>query len=289
MRPSADGEGAEAKVLRGRVPGSRLRVVDVEVKEPLEAAAVREVVVELEARIAARFPQRGLRQVAKDLTLLVDTVETSTTETQGRVRLARIASRVVMALILGGTLVALAFAFKDAIVNPEGDIRSSLDVLPLIETTINDIVYAGIAVFFLYSFPERVQRGRLLNLLHQLRSTAHIIDMHQLTKDPEQLKGSFVPSTASRPLELNRDEMERYLDYCSELLALVGKTAALCAEESRDDVVLDTVSTVETLCVGISRKIWQKISNLPTSDDAVPPPASSTKPVEYPELRPPRL
>jgi hypothetical protein len=263
--------------------------VDVAVKEPLEADAVREVVVELEARIAARFPQRGLRRVAADLATLVDAVETSTTETQGRVRLARIASRVVMALILGGTLVALAFAVKDAIINSDGEIRTSLDVLPLIETTINDIVFAGIAVFFLYSFPERVQRGRLLNLLHQLRSTAHIIDMHQLTKDPEQLKPSFVPSTASKPLELNRDEMERYLDYCSELLALVGKTAALCAEESRDNVVLDTVSTVETLCAGISRKIWQKISNLPAPGDAVPATVSSTKPVEYPELRPPRL
>jgi hypothetical protein len=247
--------------------------VDVAVKEPLEADAVREVVIELEARIAARFPQRGLRQVAADLALLVDAVETSTTETQVRVRMSRIASRVVMVLILGGTLVALGLGFKDAIVNEDGSIRNSLDVLPLIETTINDVVFAGIAVFFLYSFPERVQRGRLLNLLHQLRSTAHIIDMHQLTKDPEQLKPSFVPSSVSKPLELNRDEVERYLDYCSELLALVGKTAALCAEESRDDVVLDTVSTVETLCVGISRKIWQKISNLPPPEEAQSPPA----------------
>jgi hypothetical protein len=244
--------------------------VDVAVKEPLDADAVREVVVELEARIAARFPKRGLRQVAADLAVIIDAVETSTAEQHVRVRLSRIASRLLMALILGGTLIALGFAFKDAVVE-EGEITSSLDVLPLIETVINDIVFAGIAVFFLYSFPERVRRGRLLNLLHQLRSTAHIIDMHQLTKDPEQLKPSFVPSAVSKPLELNRDEMERYLDYCSELLALVGKTAALCAEESRDDVVLDTVSTVETLCVGISRKIWQKISNLPSPEDAVPP------------------
>jgi hypothetical protein len=263
--------------------------VDVAVKQPLDADAVREVVVELEARIAARFPKRGLRQVAADLALLIDAVETGTAEQQGRVRMSRIASRVMMLLILGGTLVALGLGFKDAIFDTDGRITSSLDVLPLIETTINDVVFAGIAVFFLYSFPERVQRGRLLNLLHQLRSTAHIIDMHQLTKDPEQLKRSFVPSAASKPLELTRDEMERYLDYCSELLALVGKTAALCAEESRDDVVLDTVSTVETLCVGISRKIWQKISNLPSSEDAVPPTGHSAKPVEYPELRPPRL
>jgi len=244
--------------------------VDVAVKEPLDADAVREVVVELEARIAARFPSRGLRQVAADLAVLVDAVETGAHSTQGRVRIARLASRIVMALVLAGTVVVIGFAFKDAAFGDHA-VRSTLDLLPLIETVINDVVFAGIAVFFLYSFPERVQRGRLLNLLHQLRSTAHIIDMHQLTKDPEQLKPSFVPSAVSKPLELNRDEMERYLDYCSELLALVGKTAALCAEESRDDVVLDTVSTVETLCVGISRKIWQKISNLPPPEDAVTP------------------
>ncbi len=244
--------------------------MDVAVKEPLDADAVREVVVELEARIAARFPTRGLRQVAADLAVLIDAVETGAHSTQGRVRIARLASRIVMALVLAGTLVVIGFAFKDAAFGDHA-VRSTLDLLPLIETVINDVVFAGIAVFFLYSFPERVQRGRLLNLLHQLRSTAHIIDMHQLTKDPEQLKRSFVPSTASKPLELNRDEMERYLDYCSELLALVGKTAALCAEESRDDVVLDTVSTIETLCVGISRKIWQKISNLPAPEDAVSP------------------
>ena len=41
---------------------------------------------------------------------------------------------------------------------------------------------------------------------------------------------------------------------------MVGKAAALCAEESRDSVVLDTVSTVEDLTVNLSRKIWQKIT-----------------------------
>ena len=54
------------------------------------------------------------------------------------------------------------------------------------ETAISDLVYASIAIFFLWALPERLQRSKLLNLLHQLRSTAHVIDMHQLTKDPEQ-------------------------------------------------------------------------------------------------------
>jgi len=162
------------------------------------------------------------------------------------------------------TVLALVLAVHDAFF--DNGVENSIDVLDLAETAISDLVYASIAIFFLWSFPERLQRSRLLNLLHQLRSTAHIIDMHQLTKDPEQLKPSFVPSRASRPLGMTRDQVERYLDYCSELLSLVGKTAALCAEESRDSLVLETVSTVETLTVGLSRKIWQKISNLPPGE-----------------------
>ena len=71
---------------------------------------------------------------------------------------------------------------------------------------------------------------------------------------------------AAEPLLVGGDQVERYLDYCSEMLSLVGKTAALCAEESRDSLILETVSTIETLTVGLSRKIWQKISNLPPGE-----------------------
>jgi hypothetical protein len=234
--------------------------VSTDLHEPLEAPAVRETVQELYERITARFPERGLRAVCGDLLVLVDEVQSSSSRTHQRIRVARIVSRAVMVLVLGGTAFAVGMAARDLV--REG-VHSFVDLLPLIETTINDIAFAGIAVFFLWSIPERVQRGRLLNLLHQLRSTAHIIDMHQLTKDPEQLKPSFVPSSASKPLGMTRDQVERYLDYCSEMLSLVGKTAALCAEESRDNVVLETVSTIENLTVGLSRKIWQKISNLP--------------------------
>lgn len=71
-----------------------------------------------------------------------------------------------------------------------------------------------------------------------------------------------MPTQVSGPTDLTRDEMERYLDYRSEMLSLVGKAAALCAEESRDSLVLDTVGTVQTLTSSMSQKIWQKIAVL---------------------------
>ena len=54
-------------------------------------------------------------------------------------------------------------------------------------------------------------------------------------------------------------ELGRYLDYCSELLSLTSKLAALYSERFSDSVILQAVDEVETLTTGLSRKIWQKI------------------------------
>jgi hypothetical protein len=243
--------------------------------EPLEAPAVKETVEELYGRIEARFPKRGLLGVCGDLIKLVDEVETAAGVGHRQIRVARAISRVVMAIVVIVTAGALLLAAHDAIFDK--DVENFIEGLGVAETAISDLVYAAIALFFLWSFPERLQRSKLLNLLHQLRSTAHVIDMHQLTKDPEQLKPSFKPTAKSTRLDMTRDEVERYLDYCSEMLSLVGKTAALCAEESRDSVILETVSTIENLTVGLSRKIWQKISNLPPGEPYDP--AAQPQPV----------
>ncbi len=226
----------------------------------LDAAPVRATVERLEQRIAARFPDRGLRRVAGDLVELARDVAEGSTAIRGRVHGVRLAARALSALVVVATVAVLVVALNDAVTTGPDH---SFDWVPLIESTINDLVFAGLAIFFLHALPGRLERGHLLDLLHRLRSLAHIVDMHQLTKDPERLRDSFSPTPVSVEPELDRDQMEHYLDYCSELLSLVGKVAALCAEESRDPLVLDTVSTIETLTTSMSRKIWQKISLLP--------------------------
>jgi hypothetical protein len=225
--------------------------------ERLLATPVLETVDRLRQRIAIRFPDRDLGQVAAELHTLVAEIADVAPEHRARLRLARIVSRVLVVLIVAGTVVALALAAGAA-----GDVEDGLDWLALVETTVNDLVFAAIAVFFCYSVPERLQRGRLLDLLHRLRSVAHIVDMHQLTKDPERLRPGYVGTGVGQPLDLDRHQLERYLDYCAELFSLIAKAAALCAEESRDAVVLDTVSTIETLTTSMSREVWQKIEVL---------------------------
>ena len=228
--------------------------------ERLDPAPVQDTVRRLESRIAARFPERGLLRVAGELSALTAEVAAGASAIRGRLRWVRMVSRVLAAAVLLATVAVLVLAFRDA--GRSGPARS-FEWVPLIESTINDLVFAGLALWFLYALPQRLERGHLLGLLHRLRSLAHIVDMHQLTKDPERLRSDFRPTGATVPLDLDRGEMEHYLDYCSELLSLIAKAAALCAEESQDSLVLTTVSDLETLTTGLSRKIWQKISLLP--------------------------
>jgi hypothetical protein len=88
---------------------------------------------------------------------------------------------------------------------------------------------------------------------------AHIIDMHQLTKDPERPTDAVEPELSNAKRPQNVAELIRYLNHCSDLLALISKLAALYVQNFNDPVTLSAVNEVENLTNGLSRKIWQKI------------------------------
>lgn len=139
-------------------------------------------------------------------------------------------------------------------------------VVTVMEAGINDVVLIGAAIFFLLSAEIRYKRQRALKALHELRSIAHVIDMHQLTKDPHRIiaKSEYARTGLSPKMEMTRFELRRYLDYCSEMLSLTGKVAAVYVQEFDDGVAMASASELETLTTGLSRKIWQKITILHT-------------------------
>jgi len=226
----------------------------------LAADHVGATVKHLERRIEARFGERGLTKAARDLGNLVTVVHSRADESRDRLRRMTLIARAVGIVIVVATLVALVISLRSAVVQ---GLSRTVDWVPLVESTVNDLVFAAIAVVFLWAFPERLERRTLLRLLHRLRSLAHVIDMHQLSKDPEQLSPTYVPTPQSIVHGLDADQLHHYLTYCSEMLSLTAKTAALCGEYSTDGVVLETISYIETLTTELSNKIWQKISLLP--------------------------
>jgi len=219
----------------------------------LDATRIVDTARRLQRRIDERFPGSGLAAVANDI-VAVSADAMALTHWLGRPH------RGVRLLAgLGAAFVILSVLLGLIQVRAEWGLRSWADWVQGTEAFVNDVVFVGIAVYFLLSIEVRRKRTRALGALHVLRSLAHIIDMHQLAKDPDR---TFVArrNTASSPKPaLTAFELTRYLDYCSELLAIVSKIAALYVQELADPTTVAAASGVEELCVGLSRTIWQKI------------------------------
>ena len=208
----------------------------------------------LHDRIVERFPTSGLRRVAEALLAAVHQSRHTAQELSRPVPWIRALTALCL-LLLVSLFVGAALMFKAKV-----DLFSSVaDFLQGLDAALNEMVFLGIAVVFLLTLETRFKRRRALRMLHMLRSLAHVIDMHQLTKDPTIVLDSQ-KTAASPERTMTQFELTRYLDYCAEMLALIGKLAALYADKMRDNVVINAVNDIENLTAGLGRKIWQKIT-----------------------------
>lgn len=210
-------------------------------------------------RIEERFPKAGLLSVARELQALArDCVQEEQSLALPNWPLRAAAGLFIAVIVVASGVLFVGLWTADV---PRG-FASIVDYVTVIEAAVNDLVFLGIAVFFFVTIEGRLKRRRALKYLHQLRSIAHVVDMHQLTKDPELTFAAHRATPASPTRLMTPAELGRYLDYCSELLSVTSKVAALFVQRFQDPVVLAAVNDVETLTTGLSRKIWQKISLL---------------------------
>jgi len=225
----------------------------------------------LRDRIRDRFPERGLLTVCEEL-LELAREDARCVSRMGRPYLP-IRAGVAGLLLLGGAgLVWLAPSVIGVLARAGGE-TGIVDAFQGLEAVVNLVVLTSAAVWFLLNAETRIKRARFLADLHALRSVAHVIDMHQLTKDPTMAAsapGAIIRTANSPSHDLSGFELARYLDYCAEMLALVGKIAALYMQGLRDPVVIEAVNDIESLTANLSRKIWQKIAlvNLPAGSGA---------------------
>jgi hypothetical protein len=210
----------------------------------------------LRDRITERFPDSGLSRLSNELIL----VSQEARESVEYVRRPHWGIRAGVGVVIAAMVAIIAIAVTSLKVS--GSVDRLSDLMQMLEASVNDIVFLSVAIYFLASIEGRMKRRRALRSLHQLRSVVHIVDMHQLTKDPERLMAQRDDTPSSPDRSMSAPELGRYLDYCSELLALTSKLAALFVQNFNDPVVLSTVNEVETLVTGLSGKIWQKITLL---------------------------
>jgi hypothetical protein len=210
----------------------------------------------LATRIDERFPRSGLFNVCAELATMAE--ETSE-------RADDIARRNVPLLAAVWLLLALAVGTILWLGAKALNLEKSTEltnVMQGVDAGVSLLIVLGGAALYLSTLENRRRRDKALKELHGFRSIAHVIDMHQLTKDPSALGG---PRTSSSPdRDMTRYELVRYLGYCSEMLSLASKAAAVYADRVPDPAVVDAVGDIERLSTNLSQKIWQKITLVET-------------------------
>jgi hypothetical protein len=219
----------------------------------LDSEKILATIETLSRRIAERFPGSGLNKVCEELLTIAG---------ESQRRTAWIAKpQKALRLIVGALVVLLVSALLFVLANASWP-QNGFDLVVMVQVSeagLNVFLLLSAAILFLVTAETRIKRRRALKAIHELRALAHVIDMHQLTKDPERLMARRAATASSPKQDLTQFELGRYLDYCSEMLSLIGKLAALYVQKFDDPVALAAVNEVEDLTTGLSRKIWQKI------------------------------
>lgn len=220
----------------------------------LDATQILRTIQSVKRRIDTRFPTSGLGMVCGELEEVAETAADFTDSLRRPIYPIRI-----LAWLLIGLIIILAMAQFALLEDLSLTFASVGDLMEAIEAMLSELVLLGVAVLFLATAEGRIKRGRSLRALRELRSIAHVVDMHQLTKDPKDLlAGDFDEGEEGMEL-MGRRDLAHYLDYCSEILSLTSKIAALYLEGFDDHVVIGAVNEIEGLTSGLMGKIWQKI------------------------------
>jgi hypothetical protein len=207
----------------------------------------------LRNRIAERFPTRGLTQTATHLS----DISRPTARDAASLGKTHWGLRVLSVIAIAGAVAALIQLGVFFRVQVSNELQLT-EFTQALEAALNIVLLSGVFIIFFVRLENRFKREKALKGLYRLRAIAHVIDMHQLTKDPPSIVRS-APTSSSPVRDLTEEELLRYLDYCSEMLSFTGKLAALYAQYFPDATVTAAVNDIEQLTTNLSRKIWQKI------------------------------
>jgi len=171
----------------------------------LDSQKIVETVQTLQRRIEGRFPGSGLGRIAAELLSVAQ-------ETIARIHwiqkphlllrcAAAILSAAIIALLAGLLIHIRQFQFDDY--------ANSIQAL---EASISSVVFIGAAILFFVSWENRIKRRRALKAIHELRAMAHIVDMHQLTKDPESCYGPGLAAASTQKRPMTPYDETRYME-----------------------------------------------------------------------------
>lgn len=221
-------------------------------KVRLDPKRVIATIERLTLRIKDRFPTSDLYEVGRHL----HGIALRTERTASRIGRPVWALRLVIVALIAAFLLTIATILIDYDTEQQVTL---FGLVQAIDAGANLLILIALGAAFLWSIETRIKRGRAIRAINELRDIAHVIDMKQLTKDPDTVGIHAQPTEHSPERKLDAYALGRYLDYCTEMLSLTSKLGYLYVESFHDPAVTQAATELENLCSGLAGKIWQKI------------------------------
>ncbi len=234
----------------------------------LELKQIVDAVEMLRNRISERFPASGLASHSSELLGFAQTLQNN-----GK-KLVRVSIGIRIGSWLGGaSVIALILVPYFLLVKTQSGIETLPNFLQSLEAVITVIAGTSAAVIAMISIKRSHIRRKALGLLQELREMAHVIDMLQFSKSPAVVMFPLKATASSRPSSenLSAPEMFRYLSYCGDLSALIGKLAVVIGGWVPDPAVLSTADAVEDLASDLERKMLSKLLLLEQLNQRIKP------------------
>jgi len=207
-------------------------------------------------RIEEKFPNRGIQKLCNSL-LEIAFKSRDRSEWIGKplIPIRFGISILIIVVMLGIIKVCL-------ILNVKLMAFELAEFIQTFDAFINVLIFVGLFLLFLITIETRIKRRRALKAIHELRALAHVIDMHQLTKDPEVILIKNKMDSDMQHEAMTPFELMRYLDFCCDMLSIIGKVAALYVQDFDDPILLSSVNEIQSLTMGLSSNIGQKIQTV---------------------------
>lgn len=219
-------------------------------KRELRADKLRDTAEKVQQQISTAFPDSGLAAISAQVVEITKEALVRAESIRRPNIWLRAALGILVVIAIGGIVVYL-----DAGTGESSLWRSGLHFL---DDAKGSAALLTATAIFLFTYETRIKRKRALNAIHELRAIAHIIDMHQLTKDPDIFGGSPNRSDVEET-PMSAEAISSYLHFCTELLAVTSKIGQLYIQDFPDALSVAAVDQFEELATGLSSKIWQKL------------------------------
>lgn len=227
--------------------------ISSETNNSLDIQKVLATITKLNARIEDRLPNSSLLYTCRDFHFTALKCHNVLTEILKPNYFLRFICGLVIVISLLGAFYGCTLI--------ELEVQNTIfDIATFAEASINNILLIGAAYYFIFNLEKRFERAKAIKYMNILSGYVHVVDMHQLTKDPHVYCSAYESSTEHSPERiLTPFEFQRYLIYCTEFLSLISKVSAIFSHSIEDNLVAKNADEIENLSSLISSKIWQKL------------------------------